>query len=429
MPLPLKMTMFPFGREVLESGRQMLRARKVTRSPAMASPPACVENPAIAPTIAETSGQLAEPPVPLHTAAGVTSDIEVDQTEIAQHQNSVRYEEQAEVESLDLPHRPFHGEIKEFVPGERIVIERVLDLDRDLFLRDHVFIPAQDYKPVEECMPLFPMAAMVEAMAETAEILAPELGVIGVEQMQAVRWIAFRDQKMVTIRIEARVVPIDSQKDVVAVHTELSSNGESNATALVLLGPAFEETLQVSFSPRDGSRRWAYTADEIYRDRHAFHGPRLQCVTKTGPAGALGADGVLTVLPIDDWFVDDPRPQFIFDIATLDGVAQALGGWVRGYGKFSVPMGFQKMERYQDTPPLGTEAVIRLELMKGDENHGSMYLTSRSKTARVKFGCASSASGCGPSIGLFEESKPCVNRTKSFFQSASNRMAYLRTPS
>ena len=114
------------------------------------------------------------------------------------------------------------------------------------------------------------------------------------------------------------------------------------------------------------ARAWIYTHEEIYRDRHAFHGPRLQCLTNTGATGARGGDGGVTILPVDDWFIDDQNPQLIFDIATLDGTAQAVGGWVRSFGKFSVPLGFDKLELYQGTPPIGTEVKVRVELIKGD---------------------------------------------------------------
>jgi len=268
--------------------------------------------------------------------------------------------------AVDEPGRmPFVDEVIEHVAGERIVVERVLDLDRDLFLHDHVFILVQDRKPLEECMPVLPAAAMVEALAETAQALMPELGVIGVEQMKAMRWISLDDCRTLPIRIDARVVAVDADTGAVTVRAEIFAAGESRASAIIRLGSAYEQTLEPVFSPRDGARPWHYTAAEIYRDRHAFHGPRLQCLVESGPTGAGGGDGTLLILPTDDWFADDPRPHMLLDVATLDGVAQALGGWTRGYGRPSVPLGFEKLELYRGTPPPGTRCPTRIELLKG----------------------------------------------------------------
>lgn len=324
MLLPLRMDILPFGRKAFEEGRRLL-------------------------SVIEPETALERATSPARDDAEVTAD------------------DEGQLELRHFPGLPFLGEVLEFVPKRRIVMERILDLDRDLFLRDHVYIQVQDYKPIEECMPLFPMAAMVETMAEAAQCLVPELGVIRVEQMRALRWIALIDQTTLPVRIEATVESIDERTGAVAVRTRLASAGQPNATALVVLGAACEETVELRFSPRDGSRTWLYTAEEIYRDRHAFHGPRLQCVTQSGPTGSRGGDTWITVLPVDAWFLDDPQPRMLLDIASLDGVAQILGMWARGYGKYVLPMGFQKLELYGPTPPPGTSCLVRIEMTGGDE--------------------------------------------------------------
>jgi acyl transferase domain-containing protein/phosphopantetheinyl transferase len=346
MLLPLRLSILPFGAEIFEKGRQMVHA---------------VESPST--EVVEAITHL-----PGTTERHDSPELPDDEMADSEASDLLLPSDEPPPDIGEVYSRPFQREFVEFVPGERVVIECILDLDRDLFLRDHVFIQVQDYKPIEECMPLFPMAAMVEAMSEAAECLAPDLGIVGVEEMRALRWVAFRDQKVQSIRIEARVESTDVDTGVVRVRTELFADGESKATAFVLFGRAYEETLGISFSPRDGSRSWEYTADEIYRDRHAFHGPRLQCITQSCATGARGGDAVITILPVDEWFIDDPDPQMLLDIASLDGVAQVLGGWVRGYGKFTVPIGFQKLELYQHTPPPGTKSIVRIEMTKGDES-------------------------------------------------------------
>ena len=329
--MPLRLSVLPFGAEVYEQGLAAVAASPDAEGVAEGAP----EHEGPADDAAAGPAESADPSVSAESGA---------------------------------PGRmPFVGEVVEHVEGERLVVERILDLDRDLFLHDHVFILVQEHKPLEECLPVLPAAAMVEAMTEAAQVLVPDLGVIGLEQMKALRWVALDGSRTLPIRIEARVASVDPDSGVVTVRAELFADGESRASAVVRLGAAYEQTLEPTFSPRDGSRPWYYTAAEIYRDRHAFHGPRLQCLVESGPTGAGGGDGTLLVLPVDDWFVDEPRPHMLLDVAILDGVAQALGGWTRGYGRFSVPLGFEKLELYRDTPPPGTRCTTRIELVKGDE--------------------------------------------------------------
>jgi acyl transferase domain-containing protein/3-hydroxyacyl-CoA dehydrogenase/phosphopantetheinyl transferase len=332
MDLPLKLSQLPFGAEVFTQG--LAAVERAGQTAVEATEPALMDDARGAP-------------------AGVDADAGADA--------------EPEADAAESGCMPFIGDVVEHEPGTRIVIERTLDLDRDLFLHDHVFVLVQDRKPLEECMPVLPAAAMVEALAEAAHTLVPDRGVIGVERMKAMRWIALEDRRSLPLRIEARVEGVDPDSGTVSVAAELFADGEPRAAAMIRLGPAYEQTLEPVFSPRDGSRPWHYTAEEIYRDRHAFHGPRLQCLVESGPTGAGGGDGTLLVLPVDDWFADDPRPRMLLDVAILDGVAQALGGWTRGYGRVSVPLGFEKLELYRHTPSPGTRCPARLELVKGGE--------------------------------------------------------------
>ena len=80
---------------------------------------------------------------------------------------------------------PFIDSVSEFVPNERITVEHLLDINGDLFLRDHVFIHAPGVKPLEQCLPVLPLTMILEAMAETAVCLAAGLGVIGLENVSA----------------------------------------------------------------------------------------------------------------------------------------------------------------------------------------------------------------------------------------------------
>jgi len=262
---------------------------------------------------------------------------------------------------------PFVDRVVEHVPGERIVIERILDLDRDRMLEDHAFILVKDRKPIESCMPVLPAAGAVEALAEAAQALLSDLGVIGIEEMRATRWIDLLDTRSLPLRIEARVESRDAGTGVVSVRAEIFVDGEARAAAVVRMGSAYEQTLEPTFSPRDGARPWLDSAEGIYRDRRMHHGPRLQTLVDTGATGATGCDGALVVLPVDDWFADDPNPSMILDVGILDGVAQFVSCRALCYGRVTVPLGFAKLELYRGTPSVGTRCTVRAEHIEGDE--------------------------------------------------------------
>ncbi len=258
-------------------------------------------------------------------------------------------------------HLPLVGHVVAWTEGESIVTERVYDLDEDYFLHDHVFINAQQHKPLESCLPLLPMAVMVEALAETASCLAPGLALIGVERMRALRWAAMRDSRQLPVRIEAKVAVVDESAGVVTVRAEMFSNGESNSSAEFRFGSVYEQQLEMAFSERDESDHWIFGVEEIYRDRHSFNGPRLQCIAGLDRVGPTGGDAELVVLPWGEWFRSIPNPQFLLDPVILDGIAQLLGLWVRGQGRYALPTGFRKLELYRPTPSHGTRVRTRIE--------------------------------------------------------------------
>jgi acyl transferase domain-containing protein/3-hydroxyacyl-CoA dehydrogenase/phosphopantetheinyl transferase len=312
--MPLKLTSLPFGQEEYEKG---LEAFGIRSDGTPVAPPPAAET---APDIRPATGRM-----------------------------------------------PFVDRVVEHLPGERIVIERILDLDRDLMLHDHAFILVKDRKPIEACMPVLPAAGAVEVLAEAARALLPDLGVIGVEGMRATRWIDLLDTRSLPLRIEARVDSRDAATGVVSVRAEIFVDGEARAAAVVRMGSAYEQTLEPAFTPRDGARPWLDTAEGIYRDRRMHHGPRLQTLVETGATGATGCDGALVVLPVDDWFVDDPAPTMILDVGVLDGVAQFVSCRALCYGRVTVPLGFARLELYRGTPSVGTRCSVRAELIEGDE--------------------------------------------------------------
>ena len=98
------------------------------------------------------------------------------------------------------PLMPLVGEVLHFAGGDEIVAERRLTLAEDRYLADHYFIRAADHKPLEECMPVMPLAMAIEMISEVGSCLAPGLQFIGLEDVRASRWLALEDTDALSVQ-------------------------------------------------------------------------------------------------------------------------------------------------------------------------------------------------------------------------------------
>jgi acyl transferase domain-containing protein len=359
---PLRLDLYPFGPEVLEAAMARLQA------------PPQAETESLQPGGDMALREDEEPELP-ENAALRSAEVSLREAVRVESHPQPALEEYQRPEADDEIRLPFLGQIAHLVPGQEIVNQRVLDLDTDLYLQDHVFINATEYKRMEECLPLLPMAMMVEAMAETAACLAPGLGLVGLERMKALRWVALRDERRWPIEIRARMASVDHQTGVVAVYAELHSEGNLNASATFHFGSEYRQEIQFAFQPLENPRPWSWTIQELYGDRHAFNGPRLQSVTDLHRVGGPGGTGSLTVLPDNDLFARQPRPELLLDPVILDGIAQFLGLWAREQQKYALPNGIRKLELYRPAPPAGTKVPIRVDFTRAAES-GRMLVSN-----------------------------------------------------
>ncbi len=259
---------------------------------------------------------------------------------------------------------PFVGELLEFTPGQSIAIRRVLDLDEDLYLQDHCFINAAPYKPVEDCMPVFPLVMMMEAMAEASACLAPGFGLIALKNVRADRWINLLQRRRSELQIEAVVSAWDENAGRCTVEAKILHQGEPSASATVVLGSAYACDLAWDFAELESAGPWPISADDLYRERYTFHGPRFRTVSRLESIGDNGLTGALRVLPKDELFASLRDPQLLIDPVVIDGAGQLLGAWAQAYGAYVLPTSIDDVEFYRAAPPPGTEVHLRLDIVR-----------------------------------------------------------------
>lgn len=257
------------------------------------------------------------------------------------------------------PVLPFLGRITEHEPGKRIRVETTITLGEHRYLEDHAFGNAVGHKPLAECFPLLPLTMTLELLAEVAACLAPGLGLVAFEDVQAHRWIAFEEVDKLDVRTEGRVERSDGEG--VVVRAEVFVDREIAASARVVFARCYRETLSFRFSELVNPRPFPVEAADLYASRFLFHGPRFCCISAVGPRDEKGMTGELTVLDSSDFFASTSRPQLLTDPVVLDGAGQLVGAFFHGMEGYVLPVAVEGIEFYRPSPPPGTRVPIRIE--------------------------------------------------------------------
>ncbi len=266
------------------------------------------------------------------------------------------------------PRMPFIGSVLDYVPGERITIERKLSVDEDLYLADHAFVHAPGIKPTSACLPVVPMTMSLEIMAEAAACLAPGCGLLGFEDVRSVTWIDLEDVDELALNIVTQIVRHDAERGAFSISAAIYVEGKSSPaiTATVLFGDRYLVELSPTFSDLSNARAHSLTADEIYAERHMFHGPSFQCLVGEFVLGDEGIIGELCVRSPEELFGSTRSPQLLTDPCLLDAVGQIVGLWAMEQERYVFPIGLTKLEIYRPTPPVGTRAPVRVEILQSE---------------------------------------------------------------
>lgn len=263
---------------------------------------------------------------------------------------------------------PFVGEVLAHTPGASIVVRRTLSLAEDRYLADHAFVHAPGVKPLSACMPVLPLTMSLEVLAEVAACLAPGFGLIGFEDVKATRWIELADSDSLALKISARMIGLDAAQGVCRVHAEIHmpGHGAPVISATGLFAAQYRADLALSFSEFPQPRRLALTGENIYAQRHMFHGPSFHCLSGDIVVSERGAATELLVRPAESLFASVRQPQLLIDPALLDGVGQFIGVWAMQRERYVFPIGMAKLELYRPTPPAGTRVPLRIEITRDE---------------------------------------------------------------
>jgi phosphopantetheinyl transferase len=261
-----------------------------------------------------------------------------------------------------LDRLPVLGRVLACEPGQSITIERVITLESDPYLIDHLFMHAPP-KPITHRFPVVPLTMSLEFAAEAAFLLSPGEGLIGFENIRATRWIGLREVDSETLRIEAKLVGYDPETMVRRLDVKFYASDALSFSTIALFSTAYRNDLYLDIVDSSADGPWPIHASQIYSERYMFHGPAFQVLQELDTFGNPGASAKVEVFPKDKLFANIPDPILFTDPCLMDGIGQVVGIWALFFGSAMLPTSADRIEFYCPTPPVGTRAPIRMECL------------------------------------------------------------------
>ncbi|MEZ4767670.1 MAG: beta-ketoacyl synthase N-terminal-like domain-containing protein [Caldilineales bacterium] len=237
--------------------------------------------------------------------------------------------------SPDLPRRmPFMRDTRAFVPGQELDALCPLDVNEDLFMRDHTL--GRDISRLDAdllALPIVPLTVTMEIMAEAAAVLAPEMVLTGMRNLRAYRWIILEEGRG-TLQVTARRRASEhgAEFDVVVRALPGGDAAEPSgllpavAEGIMVFAPGYPEPPAVPPLVLQDERPSRWQPELLYRDG-MFHGPAFRAVTSIERVGSNGLTATMEALPTDKFLRSNASPDFIAEPIVLDAAGQLVGFW------------------------------------------------------------------------------------------------------
>ena len=214
------------------------------------------------------------------------------------------------------------------------------------YLLDHCLVPQRAGWPeVADRRPVMPATTILAHLMAAAEESAPGQRAIGVEDLRFDRWLVAEP----AVEMAVRVRRVGADRVMVALG--------DHAEGVVLLGPDYPADLSPAWQPEPDEGPPALTAEQLYRQRWMFHGPRFQAVTASTAISSGGIRGELTA---------PTAPG-----ALLDGVGQLLGQWLveRQPARWiAFPTRLRQVRQHAPLPPAGTPVTCSVRVRRITED-------------------------------------------------------------
>ncbi len=220
-----------------------------------------------------------------------------------------------------LPRLPFVRTVER--KANEIVASYELDLEEDLFLRDHAL--GGRVSRMDEALPglpIVPLAVSLEMMAEVASMLAPQLLVVGLRSVIAHRWIAL-DAAPLPLEIAAERI-LEGEVRVL-IRPPGAARGEVYVEGTVLFATTYPRAPDARSIRCERLEPCALRRSDFYLgpSRRTFHGPLFQSIEHVERRGLEGAEVVLEPPAADRFFRSRSGPAFVLGPIAMEAIGQA----------------------------------------------------------------------------------------------------------
>ncbi len=267
---------------------------------------------------------------------------------------------------------PWPGEIERYLEGRELVAVRWLDRHDDPVAEQHTLggrrLSRIDVDRLG--LPVVPFTVMAEMLAQGATVLAPGMVVVGLQDVQANRWLTYGEEGPVALEVHAVREPGHNEIRVSIRNRGRAGLADEQTVAGVVIvadrrekGPIAEE-----FSLEDGGT-CRFTALELYNDQWLFHGPMLQALTHVGASSPKGIEGTIKVLPRRDLFPARDWPTLHTDPIVLDTFTHLLGCWgldkqAGEEGDVIFPLRMATLKIFGDDPAEGSAIACQIKIVE-----------------------------------------------------------------
>ncbi|SMX34722.1 type I polyketide synthase [Actibacterium lipolyticum] len=273
---------------------------------------------------------------------------------------------------------PMLTALEQAADGRSLTARIEVDVARAPYVLDHSFgrgISQTD--PALTGLPVVPLTFTMEALAEAAAALRPDMVVSGMTEVRASRWLAL-DRPVLALEAS---VELRSDGDPTVVHVRLrEAEGPALRPILVEADVELRTALpEAPVAPQLGygaKRDVRWSLDDVY-SRIMFHGPKLQAVESMDLAASDGCEGVLCGMPHDGLYAGTANPAFETDAITLDAVGQLVGVWSAEMlpEAFHIfPFRVEKLEIFRPRLAPGERARCRSKITLIGEDEMSSYI-------------------------------------------------------
>ncbi len=263
---------------------------------------------------------------------------------------------------------PFVQEVDTLTPGEALVAQCEITLDRYPFLRNHTLgrqVSVTD--PQLTGLPVMPLTMSMEMLAEAAQLLASDKVLIGMKGVRAYRWIALEDDRLALKVVATRKPSLSGYQIHVQIYEAdgFAEGQNTDATPIIegimVFDDAYPASPLVSTFPLLKERPSHWLPEQLY-EQGMFHGPAFRGVVSMDRWGEDGAEATLEVLPVEGLFASDPGQELLTAPVLLDQPGQVVAFWLaeyleRGYVVF--PFCLEALHLYG--PPLPPHERVKCQ--------------------------------------------------------------------